>query len=392
MVLKVCILLQSDFPPDIRFSKEARSLAKAGYEVHLLCNNKKNLPESDKWQDIFIHRLKYYPALGGRCNRSLNTPLFFSPVWIMKLITLHKLYRFDLFHVINLPLAPLAIMVGRLFHLPVIYDMYETYPEAIKTWGLKGLSALIRNPHVAQFLDGICMRQADRLIVVVEEAKKRLVKLGVEESKIYLVENSVDLEAFMSIDISPEVKNRSGDYLITYTGLFSAERGIETAIRAMPFILKNMPSARLVLVGSGPSLGWLKKMAQEEGPAERIDFVGWVDYRLFPSYIHISDVCVIPHPSNPFIDTTIPNKLFEYMALGKPVVVSDAKPLKRIITECQCGEVFESSSPKAFAEAILKIYRADKPYGKNGRQAVLNKYNWEISSRTLLEVYNRFAH
>jgi glycosyltransferase involved in cell wall biosynthesis len=121
--------------------------------------------------------------------------------------------------------------------------------------------------------------------------------------------------------------------------------------------------------------------------SEFILFVGWVDYMLFPTYISLANVCIIPQPSNPFIDTTMPNKIYEYMAMGKPVLTSDAIPLKRVIQECQCGETFKSNSATDFYKMLLKIKKSRKPYGVNGKRAVEKKYNWVISSRTLRRLY-----
>jgi glycosyltransferase involved in cell wall biosynthesis len=79
------------------------------------------------------------------------------------------------------------------------------------------------------------------------------------------------------------------------------------------------------------------------------------------------------------------------MALAKPVVVSDAKPLVRIVTECRCGEVFVSNSPGSFAEAVVRTRSIGGDYGENGRRAVFEKYNWEISSKPLITLYETLA-
>ena len=387
--MKICMLLQSDFPPDVRLSKEASVLLKQGNEIHLLCNNRKNYPQEEILESIFVHRIKNINGIESKIHRIINAPLFFNPIWFVVLVKLVRMYRFDVLHVVNLPLALLAIIVGKLFQIPVIYDMYENYPEAIRSWKLKGMRALVRSPRLAATLDKICMNRADFLIVVIDEAKERLLKLGVNASKMFILNNTVDLEAFNSFGIVQEIVEKySKNFTIIYTGQFSAERGIETAIFAMPRILKEILNAKLVLVGTGPGIEELKMIAQTNNLQDLVEFVGWVDYRLFPSYIQASDVCIIPHPSNPFIDTTIPNKLFEYMALGKPVLVSDAKPLVRIVSECQCGEIFKSNSPTDFADAVLRINRSQVDYGNNGRSAVERKHNWDFSSRELIKLYN----
>jgi glycosyltransferase involved in cell wall biosynthesis len=108
-------------------------------------------------------------------------------------------------------------------------------------------------------------------------------------------------------------------------------------------------------------------------------------------YLAKSDLCVIPHVNNLFINTTIPNKLFQYMFMAKPVLVSDAKPLARIVNESSCGFVFQSGNAADAAAAIERAYAArdDLTIGERGKKAVLEKYTWEKVSRALDHVYQQ---
>lgn len=390
--IKICGILQSDFPPDVRFSREARFLLAQDFQVHLLCNNKQNMPNEERYQGMYVHRLRYYRGILTKLGRMINTPIFFNPIWFFRLFKLFRTYHFQILHVVNLPLAPLALIFGRIFQIPVVYDMYENYPEAIRSWQIRGLRKLVRNPWTALILDKICMKNADAVIVVVREAKDRLIQLDLDPNKIYEIGNTVDTQTFYSFDISEEIIEKYKNiYAITYTGQFSAERGIETAIKAMPRIIDKIPNARLILVGSGPHHDNLVNLVKKENLENQVEFVGWIDYNLFPSFIKASRICIIPQPSNPFIDTTMPNKLFEYMAMGKPVLVSDAKPLARVVNECRCGEIFKSNSPKDFAEAIFRINQSTTDYANHGKKAVIEKYNWQASAKELARLYNEIS-
>ena len=79
------------------------------------------------------------------------------------------------------------------------------------------------------------------------------------------------------------------------------------------------------------------------------------------------------------------------MLMEKPVITSDAKPLARIVKETECGEVFLSDSPEDFAAAILKVHGSRKPYGQKGRKAVEEKYNWDMTSRQLQNLYQEIG-
>ena len=88
-------------------------------------------------------------------------------------------------------------------------------------------------------------------------------------------------------------------------------------------------------------------------------------------------------------NTTVPNKLFDYMACGLPVVASDAIPLKRIITEENCAVAFRSGDSKDLTRAIWEVYCSKVDYGENGKKAAMTKYNWQIEETRLLNVVLR---
>jgi len=387
------MLLQSDYPPDIRVSKEIGSLRKRA-TIWLLCNNKSGQPEEEVHREVHIVRLRYHRWLGRKLNQLLNLPLFFNPVWVVKALSIIRTCQIDFLHVHDLPLMPLGIFLGRLFHVPVIYDMHENYPEALRIWIKEGnfANVIFKNPWVAAILDKICVRMASRIIVVTEEHKDYLVRnYRVDADKIFVVANTVDYEEYLSYPIKEEiVKRYQRFFVLTYLGKFSPERGLEVPIRAMGRITKQIPHAKLLLVGDGPIRAQLLRLAVREGVSEKVEFTGWVDFKETLSYLKASDVCIVPQPSNPLIDNGIPHKFFQYLAAGKPVIVSDAKAFARIVKEYNCGKVFRSDSVQGFAQAVIDIYRDhDKVnYGRNGQKAVFEKYNWAISSKMLINVYD----
>ncbi len=385
------MILQSDYPPDIRLTKEIKALTSAGYVVHLLCNNNKNLAETEDVDGAYVHRLPRFSALSFRMAKLLRLPLFFSPLWRSKASALIRRLRVDFIHVHDLPLAPMAIMLGKKFNRPVVYDMHENYPAAMEEWKKKGgfWQGMVKNPKVAHILNNYVLKRAGKVITVVEEQRDNLVRQGVPPAKIHIVGNTVDVDAFTEMDIDESIVQKyKNNFLILYIGSFSTERGLETAIRAMTFLKKDIPEARLLLVGDGKNTPDLKNLASSLNLQENVEFVGWVDFEKVPSYMEASNVNIIPQPSNPANDTTLPHKLFQYMLIGKPVLTSDAKPLKRIVEETQSGLAFKSEDPKDFARAVLQIYRSKTDFKQNGKKAVLQKYNWQTTSRELIKLYS----
>jgi len=119
--------------------------------------------------------------------------------------------------------------------------------------------------------------------------------------------------------------------------------------------------------------------------SDAVEFLGWLEYRQALGVLTRCDVGLVPHHATASWQTTIPNKLFDYMSLGKPVVVSDARPTARIVTEERCGVVFRDRDPASLAEAIVALTdpTARVACGDRGRAAIQRRYNWEAEERRL---------
>jgi len=385
------MILQSDYPPDIRLKKEIKSLTQNNFNIFLLCNNQKNLQKVEKINDKFhIIRLQHFQFLKMNLQSIIGTAIFFNPVWLWKIFNCVRKFQIEILHVHDLPLALSAVIIAKFFNIPVVFDMHENYPAALIVWKKRGVERLIKNVHLAKYIEKLVLKIVDQIIVVIEEQRINLISKSIKPSKIHIISNTVDMREIDEIEINQEIVDKyKQHYMILYIGSISKDRGLETPIKAMPKIIQKIPNAILCLVGAGNHKQYLVNLVKNLNFGNFIEFVKWVEFTNVPAYIKASKVSIIPQPANPFINTTIPHKLFHYMYLERPVIVSDAKPLARIITECQCGEIFQSDSPEDFAEAVIRVYNSSTNYGKNGKKAVENKYNWGTTSKSLLKLYNK---
>ena len=388
---KILMLSQTLFPPDIRLEKEIKTLNEAGYNVTVICNKFKRGADID-FQYCKIERLSA-PFSRQYLNKIINFPIFFNPRFFFKIIGLIVKQKPDFIHAHDLPMVPLALLMKFFFGIPVIYDMHENYPEALKVFQKKGLvNFIFKNYKLARILDRFCIKYSDKIITVVIENRQRLVKKGVAPEKITIVSNTVDIGTFAKEKIDEDVvKEYKNKFVIIYSGRVSPERGLDTPVLSLNYIKDHVPDVLLIILGDGPSVEPLHHLAGENNVNEFVRFLSWVGHDKINSYLSVASVCLIPQPGNEFINTTIPHKLFEYMFLCKPVLVSDAEPLKRIVEETGCGMVFKSNDPKSFAEQIVKLKNDPEHYGENGRNAVLRKYNWQNESKNLLELYKNLC-
>jgi len=385
------MLLQSPFPPDIRLEKEISTLSSNGFEVILLCNQyDKN--RYDEFPGCEIFRIK---ALTNNVsyNKLINFPLFLNPRFIYYLFKVYLRTNPNYIHAHDLPMVPLALLLKLIFKKTVIFDMHENYPEALKAFQKKGIANfLLKNYRFAKFLEHFCIKKSDKIISVVEENNVRLKELGISENKLTVVSNTVDLETFnlkttKKIDLSAY----KGKFIVLYTGTVSPERDLLTAVKSVTEIMKSIPEILMLIIGDGKSVSPLKNFIDENKLENFIQLIPWVGHNKVLNYINIANICMIPQPSNTFINTTIPHKVFEYMSIGKTLLVSDAKPLRRVVEETKTGLVFNSKSSQDFASKVLEIYNSEINYGQNGKKSIENKYNWSSDSRNLINMYQNLT-
>jgi glycosyltransferase involved in cell wall biosynthesis len=383
------MILQTDFPPDIRIEKELSSLC-GHYQVYLLANNKNQNERVEKSENLTILRLPKFSALPQKAAIALRMPLFFNPLWLLLIFNAVKKYKIDYIHVHDLPLAQSALWIGRIKKKPVVYDMHENYPAVMKLW-LKDskLNWILKNPFLAAILDRHCLKKATKLIAVVEERKTDLVNSGIASQKIHVVSNTIQLTRFQAFDLDQTIINKYlANLTLVYIGFLGSDRGLDTAISGVSLLLDKLPSIKMVLVGDGKEKEKLKSLVNKKNIKEYVEFIPWIDFSIVPSYIAAASICIDPRPASLANDTTISHKIFQYMAMGKPLLVSDTRPFARIVSESNCGEIFKSNSAESFAEGILRIRGSKTSYGENGIKAIQEKYNWDQSGKVLLTLYD----
>ncbi len=385
------MLLEAEFPPDVRVENEALSLARGGFELHIFALTFENRPVLEEWQPgVWIHRRRISQQVYKKIHITVLKWPFYRRLW--ERFVRSSEVVFDAVHVHDLPLARVGVRLAGKQQCPLILDFHENYPAALGIWehSQTRLGKLFLDVPSWRAYELDAVRKADRVIVVVEEALERFRAAGLPDEKFVVVSNVLNLKTFPAKpDETP--RKSSDEVLISYVGGFGVHRGLETAIQAMPAILKNITTAQLVLVGTGRNFTELKELARNMDVEEHVDFPGWVPFEESARAIQKADLCIIPHLSTEHTDTTVPHKLFQYMYLKKPVLVSSSPPLKRIVEATQSGLVFKAGNSEDFAEKALQMIRSDrlKKWGENGHQAVVQTYNWEKESGKLIRIYRQ---
>ncbi len=384
-------------PPDIRVEKEAGTLVADGHEVHLLLEGGAGEAIEEDYKSMRLRRGVSMTPLREKWHRYTFSYTFRDPMWRKAIRDFALEADIEVLHIHDLPLVGEAVRVGRELGIPVVADLHENYPGGLQVWYTSDLKrkTIYSFPRWARYEKDI-LGEVDAVIAVIEESKQRIMDLGIPAGKIYVVPNTAHAER-INIPLDRNITEAYRDsFMISYIGGFAPHRGLDTVIEAVPFMRDRIKGLRVVLVGdrNKPYMDYLKGLASRLGVSDLVEMPGWQPFEKIWSYIDGSSVCLVPHARNPHTDTTIPHKIFQYMMVRKPVVVSDCPPLKRIIEDSKGGLAFTWDRPEELASSVIRLYEDSefrKECGERGREAFLDRYNWDSTSGELRQLYAGLA-
>jgi glycosyltransferase involved in cell wall biosynthesis len=374
--------------------KEALSLISSGHQVFLFCLNFNNTkPVHEEYRGINIRRYKAGKLLYKFSALAYTVP--FYSWWVTYLIKdFVKSNSIQVLHIHDMVIAASVFSANTKNKLPVVLDLHENRPEIMKDY-----------KHVNSFLGKLLINlnawgrkyynfayRADCVVVVAELAKEDIMAhTGKLNHQVIVVPNTISKGEFMNYPVVQSVeKCMNGFYNLLYIGDTSLRRGTDTAIRSIALLINHIPNIRLWIVGKSSADTELRELATALNVQPYIMFEGWKDVQLLPSYIQYCNVALSPLKRNVHHDTTYANKVFQYMAMGKPIVVSDCTTQANLIREENCGLVHKANDIVNLADKILELYKnpdVSKSLGLNGVKAVNERWNWELTVKPMLSVY-----
>jgi len=393
--MRILMLLDTEFPPDIRVENEAKSLLDYGHEVHILSYNFGSKAKTEIVKGIHIHRFAIPRQVAKKMLGLLHQFPVYRLLWMQEVKKMLKTLSFDAVHIHDLPLCCLIGEIKRNHQVRVTADMHENYPFLVA-----------EQPYMNTFFGktilskGVWFRKekewllkADSIVCVAEEMKTRLVEVLNKSDNIIIVPNTLNFKTFVdSQKPIPELRERFKDrFVVSFIGGIDAVRGIEYLLEAAHKIGDKIPELIVLLVGEGNTLELLREKATQLNITNKIIFEGFKPSSFMQAYIESSHICVIPHVRSEQTDNSSPNKLFQYMYFSKPVISSNCRSLEKLILEEECGLIFKDRSSDDLAGKILQLYndsRLRTKLGENGHNSVMSKYNWEATSAGLLQLYS----
>jgi glycosyltransferase involved in cell wall biosynthesis len=372
---KVCHLTTVHPAADTRiFIKECFSLARDGYEVHLVVPGSQDQYSNE----IYIHALD--KILGSRLKRMTKT--------------VYDVYKkaleinTDIYHFHDPELMPVGLVL-KAKGKKVIYDVHEDVPEQIlsKEW----IPYLIRKPIslIIKALESFTAKRIDAIVPATDFIAQRFKKYN---KNVEAVQNFPILNEFIRSGKNLEDKKSPENY-IAYIGGITKIRGIEEMVKAVEMANEKI-NVKLLLGGKFDNENLRREM--ENLPGWRyVEYLGWLDRKEVGEVLSKAKAGFVTLHPKPRYKVSLPVKMFEYMSAGVPVIASNFPLWREIIEGNRCGIIVDPLNIEEISQAIVELVKSNDEntkMGENGRKAVKEKYNWNLEEKKLLNIYQQLCN
>jgi lipopolysaccharide/colanic/teichoic acid biosynthesis glycosyltransferase/glycosyltransferase involved in cell wall biosynthesis len=285
-----------------------------------------------------------------------------------------------------------AWLVARLRRRPWLLEIRDLWPEFAIDLGVLRNPALIR---LSRRLERFLYARAAHLLVNSPAYRDYLIGRGVPPDKITLIANGVDASRFDPEARAARLREAHGladKFVVTYAGALGLANDIDTILRAAARLDGTAP-VHFLLVGDG------KERARLESSARRLNvtnvtFVGARPTSEMPEWLAASDACVATLKDIPMFRTTYPNKVFDYMAAGRPVVLAIDGCIRRVVEAAGGGVFVPPGDDRALAEAVLAL-RDDRgltaEMGRRARAYVVEHFDRRQQADDFAALLRRLA-
>ncbi len=378
----VSMLVLNNFTHDARVHKEAQTLAAAGYAITVVALWQPGLAKEETRSGYRVRRLHLRSrAWRGRLVAPLVKYLEFAiQVWRM---AGHEPPQ--VLHAHDANTLPVAWLAARRVGARLVYDAHEL--ETGRNFGSSRLAGIYQR--IWSWPEHLLIRQADAVITVSEGIADELARLYRIPRPVVVVNCPEWSSPGRSNRLRDELGIPAGLKVALYLGRVAAGRGIEPFLEAV----QRRPNVAGVVLGDGPLLHKLRQRV-ESGAWQRVYLPGRVSPVDLPEYTASADVGAALIQANcRSYYLALPNKLFEYLHAGIPVVGSNLPEIARVIRGYDVGEVVDSDDPASIAGGLRRLLddpeRYTRAQANTARAAAA--FRWEQEGQKLVHLYQGLA-
>ncbi len=374
--MKICMLTTVHQSFDTRiFYKESKSLQKAGHTVTLIAPS--DTASKNNVDGIHVITVKKPDSK------------ILHPITMVRVFITGFCQDCDVYHCHEPGSLFVCALLKLLRRTKLVYDAHEHYPSIISENSLfpKYLKHSIYK--IVDISEKTLCKFTNIIITVNHSLENRYEKI----KDVVVLFNVPILDLF---NVSNSIKEKS---VIISLGNISEKRGFDKLLFSMKKIKQTKPYVKLLILGhildTNKFSTWVDDYIRTNGLEENVELIDWIPHSDVVRYIETSTVGIIlfqPTHYNNLIG--LPNKLFEYMACGIPVIASNFQEIRIIINKSNCGILIDPTNTQEITDAILWLLEHPEEaeqMGENGRRAVEETYNWGNMEKRLFKVYEELS-
>jgi glycosyltransferase involved in cell wall biosynthesis len=286
-----------------------------------------------------------------------------------------------------------AWLVSVIKGCPFLLEIRDLWPEFAIDMGV------LKNPQliwVARKLERFLYARANQILVNSPAYRDYLLHMGVPEEKISFIANGVDPDMFHVQKVIGSLRREYGledKFVVTYAGAMGMANNLEVVLDAAS-ILDDCPEIHFLMVGDGKDRPMLEQLADDK-QLRNVTFTGTRPKSQMPETLAESDVCLAVLRDIPMFRTTYPNKVFDYMAAGRPVVLAIDGVIRQVVEAADGGIPVPPGNPEAMANAIRTLYQnrsRGEQMGQTAREYVVKHFNRNEQAREFGELMLQVGH
>ena len=356
--------------PDVRVEKEVTSLSQHGYSIKIIAWDRKSSTDSLGETPTGIPIIRF----GIKAPLGVKVVLYWI-IWWIRVFNWLMRNDWDVVHAADFDCYIPALLAAKLKQRKIIYDIYDFMPGRLPL--PKAIYIIFRNT------DLFFMRFADSIIIV-DDCRYEQMNLSRDDNKVSVIYNSpVDIYDKNNVNTST-----GNNVTIFYGGVISPHRDV----LSMLHIARDMPNVSVGIAGGGNKeiIASIKSFSSNY---ENIEYYGILPYNeVLIHTMNANILFALYDPSTNNNKYSSPNKLFESMMLGKPIIMNSGIAAADIVQNHECGIIVEYGKYESLKNAVRYSLNPDvrEKLGNNGRIAYEKYYSWTVMEKRLLRIYENF--
>ena len=384
----VCFLVQNCYDVDNRVRRKAEALVAAGYSVDVCALRPADGRKQYTLDGVNVYTVSLGKQRGSLARYGFEYIAFF--LWALLRITVQmRRRRYAVIDINTLPdFLVFAGVFARWMGAKLLLDMHEITPEFYmskyraprNSWKIRLLT----------YLERISFNFADHVVTINDPTQDLLASRGLPYKRSTVMMNSVDEARFTSLPTTcpaAEDAAKNAKFIMMYHGTITSLYGLDIAIEAFAIADKQVPGAEFWILGRGPEEPALRKLAKERNLESKVKFMGLIRSSDVPAWLRKCDLGLMPIRRDVFLEFASPNKLSEFILVGKPVAISRLRAIQQYFSSDALG-FFEPSDPTTLARQIVRFYQDDALRTRMAARAMeeYTPIRWDVMKQRYLKL------